>query len=866
MSESNAFASLATLRLPSPCRLLSSACCPDKDLIVLISRLGGHDKLSLWKLQGSKKWEVDVGEDNDASATVADLVWSPSGQTIAVVRDSAHITLHSVQDGRIERCLSIPFQGTPETNKTIVGVWWFAGHHSPASGVIPDIFKRNGVKTGSALSILKTLPLLDHLKENGENMTATDLFAFQGTQTRTTSQRSMPAVIKQWPALVQSLEDASIAFPSQTRGAHDKMEESNSSTQAQEDEDSLLTLIDKRGALHCFLDGSYFLGSVVLPGGLPSATAFKHPRKPLIFLHPQSIDSDMLLTGMQPLVIDIPLLATPKVRDFARLSSAARELTWYIMRVVNEVREGWFGSESFTGARDIGIKWVQALERRLREQYGHLTTLLLTGSGSEGLTDFITSSEQNSERNLQKWDSSVTESLTRTRDHATARIIPALQRLHIILDEILGWSYMPQFMLFGLGADYVDSCLRMIERGIFISSWLAAEARRELGAFKQFLSFIRHETIVANPSTESHTNPDHDILEVNGYLISGLMASKIDEWFTGSLPQFNPGDLSYFRPPQSPGKALNEVLELARAALQDPSQTSWQPKVPSKDFSDLDKNLDALVQEIASRCQRIFAEASQAGARSATMSVDGGATPPQPKPVLTEGACHLVRQRVVGNQNEPDHHLQYLAVHVSSEGQTYLCMSRMPYGRYVAGIHDDIQFSLLGCCVGEFGGERSEIDVLDMEFFDEETLILVYQAKKGQGAIFVATVNYTTLGYQSERYVSGPARIDMMASVLQRRKEGHVSLVFFAMFLWRLCGVFTDGMGQVPCSPIPITKCRRLSGWRSGSVSLAVNGRVGRRVVCVLDGEGTTMEVLDMEGEELEGEEESEMEVVGTWP
>lgn len=78
--EGDAFASLATLRLPSPCRLLSSACCPDKDLIVLISRLGGHDKLSLWKLQGSKKWEVDVGEVDDASPTVAALVWSPNGE------------------------------------------------------------------------------------------------------------------------------------------------------------------------------------------------------------------------------------------------------------------------------------------------------------------------------------------------------------------------------------------------------------------------------------------------------------------------------------------------------------------------------------------------------------------------------------------------------------------------------------------------------------------------------------------------------------------------------------------------------------------------------------------------------------------
>lgn len=176
--------------------------------------------------------------------------------------------------------------------------------------------------------------------------------------------------MQQWPALVPFLEDASIASSSQSHGVNDSTEEPKSSAQAREDEDSLLTLVDERGVLHCFLDGSYFLGSVSPPEGLPSVTLFKHPYEPLIFLHSQSLNSDPLSTGMQPLVIDIPLLATPKVRDFARLSSAARELTWYMMRVINEVRESWFGSESFTGARDIGIKWVQALERRLGEQYG----------------------------------------------------------------------------------------------------------------------------------------------------------------------------------------------------------------------------------------------------------------------------------------------------------------------------------------------------------------------------------------------------------------------------------------------------------------------------------------------------------------
>lgn len=139
----------------------------------------------------------------------------------------------------------------------------------------------------------------------------------------------------------------------------------------------------------------------------------------------------------------------------------------------------------------------------------------------------------------------------------------------------------------------------------------------------------------------------------------------------------------------------------------------------------------------------------------------------------------------------------------------------MPYGQYVAGVRDDVQVSLLECLVGELGGEGSaEVDVLDVEFFDDETLIVVCQGKETQGKestfrlysaacinqnyvqgpIFVATVNYNTLGYhklQSERYVSGPARRDMMASVLQRWKEGHVSLVFGPCFCRDLvCGDF----------------------------------------------------------------------------
>ena len=58
----------------------------------------------------------------------------------------------------------------------------------------------------------------------------------------------------------------------------------------------------------------------------------------------------------------------------------------------------------------------------------------------------------------------------------------------------------------------------------------------------------------------------------------------------------------------------------------------------------------------------------------------------------------------------------------------------MPYGRYVTGVHDDIQVSILECSTQEFSEEGNvEINILDAEFFDDETLVLVYQAKETEG-------------------------------------------------------------------------------------------------------------------------------------
>lgn len=50
-----------------------------------------------------------------------------------------------------------------------------------------------------------------------------------------------------------------------------------------------------------------------------------------------------------------------------------------------------------------------------------------------------------------------------------------------------------------------------------------------------------------------------------------------------------------------------------------------------------------------------------------------------------------------------------------------------------------------------------------------------------------------------------------------------------------------------------------MGGCREGKATLAVNGEVGRRVACVLDEAGLSLEILDMEGEVDEDEEDEEV-------
>jgi anaphase-promoting complex subunit 4 len=133
---------------------------------------------------------------------------------------------------------------------------------------------------------------------------------------------------------------------------------------------SILAVADDLGLVNFFLDGTYPLGAVALSPGISTPSLFKHPQDPTFLAHTQNSIHNTVITGLQATMIELPLLRTRKPRDLAKLSSTTRELVWYATRVVREMRAVWFGSDTSSGARELGPKWIRALETKQKEQFG----------------------------------------------------------------------------------------------------------------------------------------------------------------------------------------------------------------------------------------------------------------------------------------------------------------------------------------------------------------------------------------------------------------------------------------------------------------------------------------------------------------
>lgn len=199
---------------------------------------------------------------------------------------------------------------------------------------------------------------------------ATDLFAFEGTKKRPSEIAKFPEVIAKWPTLPPDPLSASMKpadaprYRQEGEESLDEIDDRNTN--------SILCAGDDMGNIHCFLDGSFPLGTLLFNTNFPIATLYKKPNEPTFSINIQTAETG---TSLAPTIVDVTLLKRRNIRDVARTSSTARELTWYIMRCVKEMQKFWYGQDLQGGARTMGPKWAEALEKK-QVQFGRMLRVL----------------------------------------------------------------------------------------------------------------------------------------------------------------------------------------------------------------------------------------------------------------------------------------------------------------------------------------------------------------------------------------------------------------------------------------------------------------------------------------------------------
>lgn len=245
------------------------------------------------------------------------------------------------------------------------------------------------MQPGSAHSMLKMLPLLDALQDDTKPLgyvrlvcgnrpfplsrsSATDLFAFEGSRKRLSVNAKFPEVIAKWPTLPPDLLSASMKPTDAPRYRQEGEEELDEVDDR--NTNSILCAGDDMGNIHCFLDGSFPLGTFLFNTNFPIASIYKKPGEPTFSANLRTAE---IGTFLAPTIVDMALLKRRSVRDVARTSSTARELTWYIMRCVKEMQKFWYGQDPQSGARTMGPKWVEALEKK-QTQFGRTSHWLFS--------------------------------------------------------------------------------------------------------------------------------------------------------------------------------------------------------------------------------------------------------------------------------------------------------------------------------------------------------------------------------------------------------------------------------------------------------------------------------------------------------
>ncbi|QRV76536.1 hypothetical protein RhiJN_04551 [Ceratobasidium sp. AG-Ba] len=792
------------------------------DLAVVVSRSpDGGDRLGLWRMQGGRVWDVAPADHTH----ITHLAWSPDGAhtpprglmythsaqvspSSAPTTPPASLSIRSTMGlpsdtllSPTTYSLSPPSGGLtttgslPQTSLQIlcaaaqIRLGSFASRTAPAPRPVQGSSAKPAIGIGAATAFGLPEPPKQKWYEPSP-------------------------VIRSIPTLPLDLESASIGASDRAPTTSRTRDAARAKTKDEKTDPNAGTLVvvaDSAGRLHLYLDGSYPLGSLQIADSGGAVALTKRTSITSFSIHPVG-----QTTSVAPALVDIPIAVEAATRNVARASSTIRALLDYIHLGIEELALVWNGHQDKDGVKDAGNYWaklIQDKKRMLNDRVtlgpvSELTLLLLTGRATDSLQDFLGGGGKLTDRSVNHWEQMVSHALIKMRDYAGRRLAPAAERLVVVLEEIRGWAAWPdRYDSFRFSPRAIEDCLRRAHRVIAYSQWLAIEANAELSRFLEFMKFIRSEIHKASDPDANARAPGsaQTQFDPTDCLVQWAYASHLSRVTDATVP---PGEKEQEANARSNRSLLSEYPE---------------------------RNLLALVGDLAQRCADLCGEAAGATTRHArVVRADTGAlggNRDEGKGVSHEDKSQKApRERTVTNKEGEAGWEQFVATSVHRADNAYLCLLKIKHGHEATeGRPELVEAAVMECAARarEESEETLDLEILDLEFFDDDALVVVVRTKEPQGRAFIATVMYRDV-----EFFKAVAEDDRVCRSWET---------------WVQWAIDEYQSGRFSGAPVPIERSRELRAWSGGGAQLAVNGRRGRRMACVLDESGV-LEVLDMEG------------------
>ncbi|KAH0543232.1 hypothetical protein FGG08_002396 [Glutinoglossum americanum] len=488
----------------------------------------------------------------------------------------------------------------------------------------------------------------------------------------------------------------------------------------------------------------------------------------------------------------------------ASKSTQLQNLLRYISQVQQHMETEWRNSQDLPSKfiRNINETLEEKLDSNLVDAAYHL---VISGNCLDPMKDWLF--DELTERGHKRWDRAVTTGYENIRRLAHQHLLPALERCDVLVCRLQGLSkYQDSNAALGLSTQDLSNVRDTIRCLKILTQTILNYAGIELGQFTAFSMWLRHEIDIQaaeNSGSIPDDVPDKDGLiehaKVIDYIQGAMTKSRLAEFF----PPVSTDDKRDQWDLRDEGLSLFDILkkELKKRSL----NVHTNKRLPG---------IRSFYEHLARQCDIVFKQIAEAERRN----------------VLFGRPVHLVK----GNKSS----IADIRVLVDAKNGVSTTQ-RVEVARI---IFDDAA-------------------IKDLKFVDDSHIMLIYE-DPGELAPDCHELPSITSTYRSFT-VAGSNLLNVTYS-LSPDVDYHTAALKSETITGALTTIIPESQGSralhIHEGNIHEFSCHFFPATEAGFVPemLEINGRKGRRVVCVLGRDRLHYRVFDLDGEAEEEEDEDE--------